>query len=123
MEAFSYVTAVPAPPSAAVDRTALANISRGKPEVERELIALFRRLNDEDIETLQRAVSEGDVPGAVVASHRISGAGRMIGAFGLAEACDRLEAAGRANDLFSLRANMAALHLEVGRVNAHLDSM
>ena len=116
-------TAVAAPTSVAVDRSALVLISRGKPDVERELVALFRRLNDEDIDTLQRAVSEGDVPGAVVASHRISGAGRMIGAIGLAEVCEGLEIAGRAGDLSALRANMAVLHLEAGRVNTYLDSM
>ena len=109
MKAIGYANAVAALTSAAVDHSALAKISRGKPDVERQLVALFRRLNDEDIDTLQRAVSEGDVPGAVITSHRISGAGRMIGAIALADACDRLEAAGRANDFSALKADMSAL--------------
>ena len=123
MKNYDELTAVSKSNRVAVDRSALAAISCGKISVERELIALFRRLNDNDIAALQLAVCEGDAPGAVVASHRISGAGRMIGAIGLAEACERIESAGRASDLMGLRVNMAALQLEVERVNACLDLM
>lgn len=106
-----------------LDRSVLAMISGGKANVERQLVTLFRRLNDEDVETLRQAVSEEDLTGAVLASHRISGAGRMIGALGLAEASERIECAGRASDLYAVKENMAALQLEVERVNACLDAL
>ncbi len=106
-----------------VDRSVLAAISSGKANVERELVTLFRRLNDEDVEMLHKAVSSGDMPGAVHASHRISGAGRMIGAIGLASVCERLEVASRASDLDAVKANMSAFQQEVERVYAYLDSI
>ena len=108
---------------APLDRSVLAMISGGKASVECAMVTLFRRLNDEDVAMLRQAVSEEDVSGAVLASHRISGAGRMIGALGLAEASERIESAGRAGDFFALKENMAAFHLEVERINVCLDSL
>ncbi|MEO8101497.1 MAG: ATP-binding protein [Betaproteobacteria bacterium] len=107
----------------AVDRIVLAAISHGKATVERELVALFRRLNDEDAEMLHKAVAAGDLTATVHASHRISGAGRMIGANRLAEMCERLEAAGRANDLNAVKAGLPVFQQEVTRVYAFLDSL
>lgn len=113
----------PAANNIAVDRTVLAGISCGKASVERELIMLFRRLNDEDMMKLHKAVTEGDMALAVDASHRISGASGMIGAIGLATVCGRVEAAGRASDLTAVKANMPAFDEEVERVYACLDSI
>ena len=106
-----------------VDRSVLAAISKGKGAIEREFITLFRRVNDEDLAMLHKAVRAGDVAGALHASHRMSGACRMIGAIALAAVCERLEAASRANDFNGVKASMPDLQREVARVYAFLDSM
>ena len=109
--------------NSAVDRSRLAAISKGKQNTERELITLFRRVNDEDVGLLYKAVQDGDMAGALHASHRMSGACRMIGAIPLAAVCERLETASRGNDFNVVKANMPDLQREVGRVYAFLDSM
>lgn len=108
---------------AVVDRSVLAAISKGKGAIEREFVALFRRVNDEDMAMLHKAVRDGDVAGALHASHRMSGACRMIGAVRLAAVCERLETASRANDFNGVKKNMFKLQREVERVYAFLDSM
>lgn len=106
----------------AVDRSMLSAFSHGKVGVEHELIALFRRLNNEDVTMLHKAVTDGDMAGVAHASHRIYGASGMIGARGLAAVSERLEAAGRASDVNAVSVNMAALRHEVERVYAFFDS-
>lgn len=123
MEKIDKRPPITTPNGAAVDRSMLVAISNGKASIERELVTLFRRLNDEDVEILQKAVNDGDMEGAVHASHRISGAGSMIGANALAAVCERLEAASRANDVDSVRANMSAFQQELERVYAYFDAM
>ena len=107
----------------AIDRSKLAALSKGKVSVERELITMFRRLNDEDVAKLHLAVSAGDIPGAVHAAHRMSGASKMIGALRFAAVCERIEVAGRANDFDAVKAHMPALQQEVERVYVCLDSI
>lgn len=115
-------SSITTPNDAAVDRSMLAAISNGKANIERDLVTLFRRLNEADVEILQKAIHDGDMAGVVHASHRISGASSMIGASGLAAVCERLEAASRANDTDSVRANMSAFQQEVERVYAYFDA-
>ena len=107
----------------AIDRSKLAALSKGKVSVERELITMFRRLNDEDVAKLHLAVSAGDIPGVVHAAHRMSGASKMIGALRFAAVCERIEVAGRANDFDAVKAHMPALQQEVERVYVCLDSI
>lgn len=108
---------------AAVNRSALAALSNGKIGVERELSALFRRVNDEDVNALYQAISEGNTTGAAHSAHRISGASSMIGAIGLASVCARLETAGRAGDLDAVKAGVPAFQQELQRVYTILDSI
>ena len=108
---------------AAVNRSALAAMSNGKISVERELTALFRRVNDEDVNALHKAIGEGDTAGAAHSAHRISGACSMIGAIGLAKICSRLETAGRAGDLDAVKADLSSFQLELQRVYIFLDSI
>ncbi|MEP7154253.1 MAG: ATP-binding protein [Betaproteobacteria bacterium] len=107
----------------AVDRTVLAAVSGGRPEVERELVALFRRLNDVDVDALNKAVRDRDIGSAIHASHRISGASRMIGALSLATASERVEAACRANDAQLVGTTLPVLQQEVERFYAYLDTL
>lgn len=106
-----------------LDRSVLALLSNGKESIERELISLYRRLNDEDAALLHTAVADVDMAGVVRASHRIRGASSMIGARGLAAVCERIEAAGHAGDVNAVAAVMPAFRHEVESVYAILDSI
>lgn len=72
---------------------------------------------------LHEAVNDGDLAGALHASHRISGASGMIGAIWLKAVCERIEAASRTSDLCAVKENMSALRQEVERVYAFFDSV
>lgn len=104
---------------APLDRTVLAAISGGDVATEREILADFRRANDDDAAALMRAMERSDVPQVIAASHRIKGASGMIGAMGLAGVCERLERAGRAGDLSTILMNMEGFRHELERFNLH----
>lgn len=108
-------------PDTVVDRSVLAAMSRGDASIEREFITLYRRLNDEDMVKLHAAVAAGQIAAAVQASHRISGASRMIGAIALAAASSRVEHASRAGSLQDVKAELPALEREIARVHTFLD--
>ena len=57
---------------------------------------------------------------ATRASHRIKGACRMVGALSLAEVCERMERAGRANDWNAMAVERGAFESELGRLSAWL---
>ena len=46
-----------------IDRTILAILSSGRADVEQEFLNLFRRINDEDVAMLLRAVMAGELIG------------------------------------------------------------
>jgi HPt (histidine-containing phosphotransfer) domain-containing protein len=115
--------AVGADAAAPVDRSALAAISGGAAAAERDILMDFRRANDKDAEMLAEAVAENDIHRVMRAAHRITGASRMVGATGLAGACERLEHASRSNDWKTIEANMASYHQELKRLNLYFDSL
>jgi HPt (histidine-containing phosphotransfer) domain-containing protein len=43
---------------------------------------------------------------AIPASHRMKGAGKMVGAMAFGTVCERIEAAGRTNDWMEVEANI-----------------
>lgn len=106
-----------------VDRSVLAGISGGNTVAEREILIDFRRVNDEDAAMLKRAVTAGDTPQVIRTIHRIKGAGKMVGALGLAGVCERIEQASRANDSTMVRTGMQAFQQEWQRLNAYLDTL
>ena len=109
--------------AAPVDRSALAAMSGGDAATERDILADFRRVNDEDAAMLKRAVATSDIPQVTRATHRILGASRMVGALGLASVCERIERASRASDWPAIMSNMDAFLLESIRLNAYCDSL
>ncbi len=106
-----------------VDRSALAAISRGDAGAEREILIDFRRVNDEDAAMLEQAVTTKDIPQVTRATHRILGASRMVGAIGLADTCERIECANRAQDWTMVLSGMSAFRHECIRMNTYLDSI
>ncbi len=106
-----------------VDRSALADMSDGDPDAERELLAKFRQFNDEDAAMLRCAAAEGDMLQIQFVAHRMNGASRIIGAWKLAELCGRIEQAGRAADAAAVALGMDDFDRELGRVNGFLDTV
>ncbi len=109
--------------SAAIDRSALAEISGGDVSVERGILSAFRIANDSDAAALERAVREQNSIQVARHAHRISGASKMVGALDLALVCERIESAARACDCAGISAEMGALQRESQRLNIYLDSM
>ncbi len=104
---------------AAVDRSVLAAVSGGDAKMEREILADFRRTNDDDAGKLRQAVERLDNPTVTIFTHRMQGASRMIGANSLAGACAILENASRAGDWTAVTENMGTFNLELDRVNTY----
>ncbi|MEO8004647.1 MAG: PAS domain S-box protein [Betaproteobacteria bacterium] len=104
---------------AAVDPSVLAAVSGGDTAIEREILADFRRTNDDDASKLRRAVERFDTPTVTISTHRMQGASRMIGANGLASVCALLESASRAGDWTAVTANMGTFDEELERVNLY----
>jgi len=86
-------------------------------------IANFRRVNDEDAETLVRAIDEQAIANVTRAAHRIKGACRMIGARSLAAVTEAIERASRADDWTTIRGNMAAFDAERVRLDRWIDGV
>jgi CheY-like chemotaxis protein len=107
--------------SAPLDRSALADLTGGDMQAEREILIDFRRVNDEDAAMLRRAVDKSDFAAVATSSHRIKGASKMIGATALAGVCERLERAGCASDWKSVEANMDAFAHELERLNTYCE--
>ena len=85
-------------PAAAVDPSVLGVISGGDAAAERQMLADFRRVNDDDAAMLMLAVDRRDIARVTNASERIGGASRTIGAMALAAVCERLERASGLSD-------------------------
>jgi signal transduction histidine kinase/CheY-like chemotaxis protein/HPt (histidine-containing phosphotransfer) domain-containing protein len=115
--------AAPAAGENPVDRSRLAEISGGDAAMERDILADFRGVNDGDAAMLRDALEKHDISLVTHASHRIKGASRTVGAIMLAEVCERIERAGRANDWSAIAANRDALERELERLNAWLSRL
>jgi CheY-like chemotaxis protein/HPt (histidine-containing phosphotransfer) domain-containing protein len=100
-----------------LDRTVLVAISGGKVAIESEILADFRRVNDDDAKVLRLAVERHDMVQMTSASHRIKGASRAVGAEPLAAVCERLERASQADDWDTIEAHMGLFDLELERLN------
>jgi PAS domain S-box-containing protein len=106
-----------------VDPSTLRAISSGDAATERAILADFWRANSQDAALLRRAVSARDAAGITNATHRIIGAGRMVGALQLADACERIDQANRAGDWTAVATGLEAFDVEYGRLEASLDAL
>jgi CheY-like chemotaxis protein/HPt (histidine-containing phosphotransfer) domain-containing protein len=111
---------VPPPPGGPIERSALAEISGGDPEVEREMLAQFLRFGLEDARSLRVAIAGRDVETVVRSAHRMRGSSSSVGALRLAAASGRIEASGKARDWAAILAGMEEFEHEMGALEAHL---
>ncbi len=108
---------------ASVDRAVLAAISGGERSIEAEILADFRRVNDDDATALRLAVELHELPQVTNASHRIKGASRAVGAGPLAAVCEILEQASRDDDWPTIASNMGSFDLELERLNRYCEEV
>ena len=106
-----------------IDVSVIAATWGNAPSTTAEILAAFRQANDEDAGMLRQAVELGDIAKAVHASHRMLGAGRMVGAHDFALACEQIEHAGRTNDWPAVLAAMQAFEDECVRLNEYINSV
>jgi CheY-like chemotaxis protein/HPt (histidine-containing phosphotransfer) domain-containing protein/anti-sigma regulatory factor (Ser/Thr protein kinase) len=71
----------------------------GDEELIKEIVPIFLNDNKERLEMLAEAVKAGDAKDIKLYAHAVKGAGRNIGAKQLSDVADRLECAGRENDM------------------------
>jgi signal transduction histidine kinase/CheY-like chemotaxis protein/CHASE3 domain sensor protein/HPt (histidine-containing phosphotransfer) domain-containing protein len=103
-----------------IDGTMLEDISGGDDRLARDILERFLRHNAEDARMLLAGASAADTDQVTLYSHRIKGAARTIGANQLASVCERLERAARAQDIVSIRSDIAAFNEQVARLDAYI---
>jgi signal transduction histidine kinase/HPt (histidine-containing phosphotransfer) domain-containing protein/ActR/RegA family two-component response regulator len=109
---------------APIDAGVLAEVCAGDAAAVRAFLARFQSFNEADAEALKRAVANLDMPEVMHASHRMKGAGRTVGATALANVCERIERAARADEGFSgIAPSMVQLDHELERLDRYLRSL
>ena len=103
------------PTASIFDRAVIASLTGGGKAEEREVLMAFQSANAEDTLALRQAYARNDFAEVMHASHRISGASRMVGLTALAAACARVEHAARVRDLVGLERDMTRLDRELER--------
>ncbi len=107
-----------------IDPAVLAEVCAGDSAAVRTFLARFQSFNEADAQALKRAVADLDMPEVAHASHRMKGAGRTVGATALANICETIERAARANEGFSgIAASMVLLDNELERLDRYLRSL
>ena len=106
-----------------IDRSELAEISGGDRSFEHRMLAIFRQANDADAAALRQALANQDLATVTRCTHRVKGAGRMVGAKALASICEKIEQAGHAGDWDAIAAQGEALDHELDRVYACLGTL
>jgi two-component system sensor histidine kinase EvgS len=71
---------------------------------------------------LEQAVVANDVAQVTRASHRMLGASRMVGALGLAGACERIGQGIRIREWGTVESGLGTFRLELARLNAYFDT-
>ena len=90
----------------------------------REFLLVFKRTGEDDAAVLRRAVAAGDFAQVLRVTHRMIGAGKMIGAADFVHACERLHdarpATGTGGD--ALADQMAAFEREWSRLDTYIQA-
>lgn len=109
--------------NAPIDRAELAEISGGDRSIEQQMLVVFSRTNDADVAAFRQALANRDVAAVMRCTHRVKGAGRMVGAKALAGICEKIEQTGRAGDWEAVAAQGEALDRELARIYSYLGTL
>ncbi|HEY8357621.1 MAG TPA: ATP-binding protein, partial [Ramlibacter sp.] len=115
----------PAPQAAngLLDMALLDTVAGGDPSALAQVMADFRRTNDDDAVELRRAVRREDFAQAVHFSHRIRGACAMLGATLLADASAMVQESAATRHAVDVHASMQEFEMELLRLNNYLDTL
>jgi two-component system, NarL family, sensor histidine kinase EvgS len=98
----------------------LSAITAGDPDMQRDVLLDFVRVNESDTRALDERVQADEMEQVMLLVHRIKGAARTVGAQRLAECCDLLEHAARHGDAAGVKVQVAALRTESDLLHAHI---
>lgn len=105
-----------------IDPATLEQFTGGDKDIARDIYAQFLTATESDANALRAAVAAGHAGDIGKAAHRVKGASRMIGAAAVADLAERIELAGRREDLPEIAATMPAFDAEHNRLLAFLRS-
>ena len=91
------------------DIQVLANLVGDDTELQHSVLADFLDISSVTISTIHAAIEAGNAQQAGKEAHKMKSASRTVGAMGLGEYCQKLETAGRADNLQSCRALIESL--------------
>jgi CheY-like chemotaxis protein len=92
------------------------------PAAMNSILAALRTAHEQDADVLRQAVADRDLARVVHASHRMLGAGRMIGAREFSAVCQELEDSSRAGDWQAVSGAMPAFDAQWARLKVYLDA-
>ena len=110
------------PKESIVDLALLAETFANDPSGVNAILAALRATNEQDAEVLRQAVAANDLNRVTYASHRMLGAGKMIGASEFSDVCQSLEDGSRAGDWSAIRDAMPAFDAQWLRLKGYLDA-
>jgi HPt (histidine-containing phosphotransfer) domain-containing protein len=106
-----------------IDVERLRTVTGDNTSFENELLIDFRDSTRTDADELRKALQEHDAKALARAAHRIKGASWVVGAIPLADACDKIESAGRAADWPAIDAEIPVFESEMTRLCTVLDPL
>lgn len=108
--------------SGPIDHTVLDKLLCEDREAVGVVLRQFRSSCPGDASALGVALSRNDNKGAQRWAHRLKGACQMVGANGLAEICERVEAAMRAGNAAMIAQAVSDIECEAERITGYLDA-
>jgi len=103
-----------------LDRDVLQRLTGGNDVANARALALFQRINTQDVTRLLQAIAAADAAATVHAAHRMKGASRLVGATAFAQICAELETAAHSHDAGRVSALLPRLHSEHKRLDDYL---
>ncbi|MEO0792611.1 MAG: response regulator, partial [Pseudomonadota bacterium] len=104
----------------ALEAATIANLRANKPDLLRRLIGIYQSCTPPILESIDRAVSEGDLPALKLAAHSLKSSSANIGANQVAELCQVIEVRCQQGNMDRARHGVRSLHREYARVCAEL---
>ena len=104
-----------------LDESVLKDISAGDEAMARQTLRRFREYNDQDFASLSSAIHAGDLKNVLHLSHRMKGSSRTVGALRMADVCEAVEQAARAEDWKRIHPLFSRLEAAVSGFNRHIE--
>jgi two-component system sensor histidine kinase EvgS len=117
------IAATSVDPVPAVDLSVLQQAWGDEPGSLREVLDMFRLVNDEDAAMLRVGVEERNLAPVGLASHRMLGASKLVGAHDFAAVCERISSAHTSRAWERVEAELPSFERELVRLNAFIQRL